>query len=240
MAVTHGHGNPAWTFDEVLLALELYLECDGTIPGPNDERVVALSKLLRALPYHSELSRKKSFRNPAGVAFKLQNLRQVMTGHGLGNVSKMDMHVVHEFGTNPQQTKGLAHLIRTGIEAHGEIDYKLDEDIVFYEGRVITEVHKKRERHPSLRKKVLKNARQNVGIRCEVCGLESNNSFSETMFEVHHVIPLAISDSFETKLKDLAILCANCHRLVHKGIAEKGKWLSIDEASALITEKLSV
>ena len=77
MAVTHGHGNPKWTRDETILALDLYFDCSGIIPSGSDERVQTLSQLLRALPYHDRASRKETFRNPDGVAFKLQNLRQV-------------------------------------------------------------------------------------------------------------------------------------------------------------------
>src|SRR5262245_1062151 len=93
MAVTHGHGHPNWTRDETILALDLYFDCKGRIPSGSDDRVQALSELLRAFPYHSRAARKESFRNADGVAFKLQNLRQVNTGKGLGNFSKMDRAV---------------------------------------------------------------------------------------------------------------------------------------------------
>jgi len=31
MAVTHGHGNPKWTRDETILALDLYFDCKGHV-----------------------------------------------------------------------------------------------------------------------------------------------------------------------------------------------------------------
>lgn len=80
MARTQGHGNPKWTRDETILALNLYFELGGRIPPGNDSRVQELSELLRRFPYHANASRRESFRNPDGVAFKLQNLRQVATG----------------------------------------------------------------------------------------------------------------------------------------------------------------
>jgi hypothetical protein len=67
MAVTHGHGNPNWTRDEVLLALELYLRLQGQVPGPSDTGVIALSQELRRLPYHASAARKPSFRNPDAI-----------------------------------------------------------------------------------------------------------------------------------------------------------------------------
>ena len=86
MARTDGHGNPHWSSDETVLALELYLQHADQVPGPHDPRVVQLSKTLRQLPIHPAAARKDTFRNPEGVAFKLQNLRSVATGKGLQNV----------------------------------------------------------------------------------------------------------------------------------------------------------
>ena len=97
MAITRGHGNPKWTRDEVILALDLYFDCAGKIPSPKDKRVIELSEILRAFPHHALAARKSSFRNPDGVAFKLQNLRQLDTGDGLGNVSQVDKAVWSEF-----------------------------------------------------------------------------------------------------------------------------------------------
>ena len=58
MAVTKGHGNPKWTRDETILALDLYFDSDGQIPSSNSAEVIELSNLLRSLPYHSEAARK--------------------------------------------------------------------------------------------------------------------------------------------------------------------------------------
>lgn len=91
MAVTSGHGNPKWTREEVILALELYFECGERIPSAEDPRVRSLSELLRAFPHHSEAARKESFRNPDGVAFKLQNLRQVATGIERGDIESLGL-----------------------------------------------------------------------------------------------------------------------------------------------------
>lgn len=42
MAVTHGHGNPAWTKEETLLALNLLFQLQGKNPSAADERVQEL------------------------------------------------------------------------------------------------------------------------------------------------------------------------------------------------------
>lgn len=89
-AVTKGQGNPNWTRDEVILALDLYHACEGQAPGPADDRVRELSRVVRAFPHHSQAARQESFTNPDGVAFKLHIIRSVATGVGLSNISKTD------------------------------------------------------------------------------------------------------------------------------------------------------
>lgn len=100
MAVTKGHGNPKWTRDETILALELYLATSSQLPGPSDPRVVALSEELARFNWHPLTRRRDTFRNPDGVSFKLQNIRSVATGKGLGNTSEMDRSVWNEFAGN--------------------------------------------------------------------------------------------------------------------------------------------
>lgn len=168
MARTHGHGNPNWTRDETILALDLYFDLDGRIPSGSDERVKALSEVLRRFPYHAEASRKDSFRNPDGVAFKLQNLRQIATGKGLGNVSETDRAVWSEFGASSAVVKSLANLIRAGVTA-SESAKPLKLDTEFAEGRVITELHSRREREPKLRERLLSSRRGSGKLFCEMC-----------------------------------------------------------------------
>ena len=233
MAVTHGHGNPNWTRDEVILALDLYFDCKGSIPGQSDPRVKALSDLLRTFPHHSAAARKQSFRNPDGVAFKLQNLRQVATGKGLGNVSRTDREVWDELGRDPKRTEQLAALIRAGIEVVEGVKEDSNNDDVFAEGKVVTETHVRRERDPKLRKRLLEQRQNSGGLSCDVCGCTPTGHaphLREAVFEAHHILPLSVGHERKTQLKDMALLCANCHRMVHRAIAQRKRWLSIEEA----------
>ncbi len=160
MAITSGHGNPNWTREEVVLALELYLECRERVPSANDPRVSALSEVLRSFPHHSLADRKESFRNPDGVAFKLQNLRQIDTGKGLGNVPKIDREVWDEFAATPDRVKEIAALIRAGITTLHRVRENEAEYEVFAEGRVVTETHLKRERNSKLRIRLIEQRRK--------------------------------------------------------------------------------
>jgi 5-methylcytosine-specific restriction protein A len=237
MAVTSGHGNPNWTRDEVILALALYFECGGKLPSPRDARVQELSEVLRAFPYHSESARKDSFRNADGVSFKLQNIRQVATGAGLSNVSRTDKAVWEELGHDPGKVKYLASLIRTGIEVSHAVREEEPEYEVFAEGRVVTETHLRRERNPKLRAKLLEKRRHAGTLHCETClrtptGVDTE--LAEAIFEAHHLVPLAAGEARATKLSDLALLCASCHRQAHKAIAKQRRWLIISELVQLL------
>jgi len=60
-------------------------------------------------------------------------------------------------------------------------------------------------------------------LRCEVCHLsfeEVYPSFLGTDFiEVHHIVPLsATSGVIRTTLDDLMLVCANCHRMIHRSM----------------------
>lgn len=238
MAVTAGHGNPNWTREEVILALDLYFDCDGNLPSKSDPRVNALSELLRLFPFHNLAARQPSFRNCVGVSFKLQNLRQVATGKGLANVSKIDRELWGIYGSEPVKVKELAGLIRLGIcalqEASEEPEYE-----VFAEGRVVTEAHLRRERNPRLRSRYLARRSLLSQLRCDICNRDSRQlpeAFIEAVFEVHHLLPLAAGRERNTRLADLALLCASCHRLVHKAIALQGMWLTLDQVKAVLSK----
>ncbi len=73
---------------------------------------------------------------------------------------------------------------------------------------------RERRRGLSLRKK-----RSVESLSCEACEFSFSATYGAVAAEyceVHHLLPLATSgESRRTLLKDLAILCANCHRVVH-------------------------
>jgi len=232
MARTQGHGNPNWTRDETILALDLYFKLDRVIPSGIDKRLQELSELLRNLPYHAAASKNESFRNISGVTFKLLNLQQVAIGKGLGNVSKIDRQIWQEFGAQPSKTKKLANLIREGISASLSIESSIEEP-EFVEGRIITELHSRRERNSKLRERLLLSRRKTSKLFCEMCGtlpLSENLSVQDAQFEAHHIVPLSNEGIRTTRLSDMALLCANCHRLLHRAIAVEKRWLNIKEA----------
>ncbi len=239
MAVTKGHGNPNWNRDETILALDAYFALGGKNPSAKDPMIIALSKSLRALPYHEEAARQPTFRNPDGAAFKVQNLRSRHTGKGLGNVSRMDREIWDEFGNNPAEVSRLAGLIRAGLKdeslsAAQPADQS--EEVEFYEGRLLTQKHMRRERSAGLRRALLKK-RNISGLHCEMCD-ESHANLPDDLrtaaFEAHHILPIGSAGEGPTKLSDVALLCATCHRLLHRIIALKRTWVGVPQAKAIL------
>jgi 5-methylcytosine-specific restriction enzyme A len=238
MAVTQGHGNPDWTRDETILALDLYFTCEGKMPSSGDARVCELSKLLRSLPYHQTAHRNERFRNPAGVAFKLQNLHQVATGKGLGNVSKTDRMVWAELGSRRREVAQIAGLIRRSLSATIFGNHPIDdEEEEFFEGRLLTSLHKQKERHRNIRGKLLASRRKRGTLTCDMCcgqSISTDVKFEDATFEAHHKLPMSMATERKTKLKDMALLCANCHRLLHRAIVLNQRWLTIEEARRMV------
>lgn len=235
MARTKGHGNPNWTRDETILALDLFFQLDGDVPSPKSKDIRQLSEVLRSLPYHSEAAKQATFRNPDGVGFKLMNIRQVATGKGLGNVSNMDRRIWAEYGARKDEVRQIASAIKAGIAITGsgpilEVEQELPE------GRLLTALHFRRERNPKVRKMLL-DARRPEGFRCEICDLARPSleiSMQEAMFEAHHLVPLAEAGERKTKLADLSLLCASCHRLIHRAMILRSRPVTVDEARTLI------
>lgn len=103
-----------------------------------------------------------------------------------------------------------------------------DESVSALEGALRTRMVRHRLRERGLREAKLEEFRAAYGrIHCEVCGLDFFQAFSVLYAEVHHLKPLADQAAPRlTRTADLAVLCANCHRVAH---LDPKKVLSLDE-----------
>ena len=86
------------------------------------------------------------------------------------------------------------------------------------ESKIVLRLHKVRERDGKLAKKAKDKFKEANGrLFCEVCKFDFNKVYGIEYAEAHHKIPLSQMKSGEkTTIKDLAILCSNCHRAVHR------------------------
>lgn len=101
--------------------------------------------------------------------------------------------------------------------AHGSLP-DIDDDSQVTEGGAKWVVHLRKERRPSIiqRKKVA--VRRETGrLACEACNLDFSQRYGIDYCEVHHLTPLStLTSTTTTRLEDLSILCANCHRAIHR------------------------
>ena len=71
-------------------------------------------------------------------------------------------------------------------------------------------------------------------LYCEKCGFDFSEKYGERgadFIEVHHTKAIAKrKKSEQTKIEDLAMLCSNCHSVVHR----KQPWLTMDELEEII------
>lgn len=69
--------NPAWTREEIILALDLYLRSGRKLLDDSHAEVIALSRQLNQLPIHRPAVRADMFRNPGEVTKRLASLRRL-------------------------------------------------------------------------------------------------------------------------------------------------------------------
>lgn len=236
--------NPNWTKDELILATVFYRKHAPRIPGRSTSELIELSKDIRNVALALGLSGDETFRNPNGVYMKLMELRKydptyhgTGLGHGRERSVELDVWAFSEeelknaarairlqiFTTPPQVGSSVSSLV-TGVEFTDAP-----------EGALLTRVHVSRERNPKLvRAKKEKELKKTGVLECEACGFDFQKVYGargQGFIECHHKMPVCELDpEARTKLEDLALLCANCHRMVHS----KRPWLTIEQLKALL------
>lgn len=110
--------------------------------------------------------------------------------------------------------------LKSDVLSPGDRDGMLDvaeAEVEAEEGRATLRVHMRRERS----RKLIRDFKASLAsFACEACGDDMEAIYGELgtgYIEAHHKIPVAqIEEGQKTKLSDLAVLCANCHRIIHR------------------------
>ncbi len=238
--------NPKWTRDELILALDLYFRVNPLHTSEKNPEIIALSDLLNQLPIHTDRPDVEKFRNPNGVYMKLCNFLRFdpgYSGKGLTAGAKLEEDIWNEFASDRGKLSKTAHSIKANYQQvafskpePGITDYENDE---FQEGRILTKLHKMRERNRTAVAKKKKSVLEATGaLVCEVCAFDFFKFYGEIGFgfaECHHTIPLyELEPNAKTKLSDLGIVCANCHRMLHRARL----WKSISELREMVSNKV--
>lgn len=222
--VTRPVSLPDWTVDELMLALDLYLRTRGEISNsPTAKPVIDLSAELRSLQiFPEEIRKSPRFRNPSGVSLKLHNFASIDPHHegkGMAHGAAGDARVWEDWAHRPAELLAAVAAIRAhGISADAPEDTGEEEEYEAPEGRILFREHRRYERDKKLvAKKKAAVLRKTGRLACEVCDFESSEAYGiDGVIDVHHIMPLHKIGQSVTTMKDLALVCPTCHRVLHK------------------------
>ena len=118
--------------------------------------------------------------------------------------------------------RGFADIINKQTGRKIEIEAEDEDDAeVYAEGRVSFALHRKLERNPKIAKTVKnKRLRETGDLCCDVCGFSFHERYGAIgigFIEAHHTVPVSsLKVKRSTKLADMALVCSNCHRMLHR------------------------
>ncbi|WP_327297410.1 HNH endonuclease [Streptomyces sp. NBC_01197] len=221
--------SPDWTWDELLLICSRVVNDGWRQLRAYQASTQELAELLRSLPLHGDAAGQvPEFRSAASISRKSADLltsRPDYAGPATRG-GRLTALVTQAFIEREAEMLLAAQAIEDGISS-GELflipeqpDEVAEDGVPAAEGRLLARWAISRERNPALRRRKIGQARR-LGhpLQCTVCTFnfgERYGALGEGYIEVHHTLPLHISGPRETKLEDLAFLCANCHRMCHR------------------------
>ncbi len=113
-----------------------------------------------------------------------------------------------------------------------------DDQLYFPEGGKSFRQHASYERNPALVKLAKKQFKQqhDGSLFCEVCdfSFDKYGDRGHDFIEAHHDVPVSeLGEGAVTHLKDIRMVCANCHRVLHR----KRPWLKVAELRAYLESR---
>jgi predicted HNH restriction endonuclease len=113
-----------------------------------------------------------------------------------------------------------------------------DDESAFPEGGERFGWHRHLERDAKIARKAKANRfLKTAKLECDVCSMDFAQKYGERgegFIEAHHTKPVAsLNGKDKTKVRDIALVCSNCHRMLHKG----KQLLSVSELKALVDER---
>ncbi|SDZ67582.1 Predicted restriction endonuclease, HNH family [Variovorax sp. YR266] len=240
--------NALWSRDELILALDLYMRNRAFPLAKGAPEIVELSQMLNYLGAVLGQNTNGTYRNENGVYMKLMNFRSLDPEYtangkkGLSRGNKDESNVWDQFSENPVRLAEIAQFIRSGITEYAN-DVNLagpDEPGIeeAEEGKVATRVHRYRERDRRLVEEAKAHALKKYGrLFCIACAFDFSKRYGDAgagIIDVHHTKPVhTMKPGEKTKVADLALLCSNCHRIVHS----KRKWLTVERVREILSHE---
>lgn len=173
----------------------------------------------RAAIYRAELSRFNSLM-PLSQIVGFDG--KIAEGYGAGHILGFE----YDANSLPADTI-LVENLKTALDAYSCLIYKdnfaSDMDVNDHGLQFITERRNYKIHQRIERSSYAKAIKEQLGVKCQCCGMDFEDRYGEIgkgFIELHHLIPLytleiGIGRKYDVK-KDFAVLCANCHRMIHK------------------------
>ncbi len=116
------------------------------------------------------------------------------------------------------------------------------EDYVAKEGRerTILKLHRFKERDSKVIKRAKEKAKREGRLHCEICLFNFEKQYpilGKDFIECHHKQPISEGGIRETRVGDLAIVCSNCHRMLHRKHLQ-GNYPTIGDLQNIISKKM--
>jgi len=104
--------------------------------------------------------------------------------------------------------------------------------------RLVEHRQLEKTRNPALVRDAKKAFKKKHGrLFCEACAFDFENRYGKRgkgYIEAHHRKPISeMSDVVILKIEDLAMVCSNCHRMLHR---YRSGWITVEELKVLVTQ----
>lgn len=189
-------------------------------------KIIAQTGKDNAIPVSSTLWNRINFSGiTQGNACKLENIK------GIGNIDELQLDIWKRFRTffTPEEQK--SEKITSALIKELE-DTSSDLSVSEGELKLISHIVKERNRKIIAEKK--RQAIKVGDLKCVICGFSFKQRFGKDFIECHHKTPISQTGVRETTLDDLALVCANCHRMLH--IKFDGDFLTIEQMKGKFNE----
>jgi len=140
-------------------------------------------------------------------------------------------------GIKPQLKGGAYAIRRKYWLLNLDQDFRNNNEVTgeFPEGKIAERTHMMRERNSKVVELAKRNFKKLHGkLFCQVCGFDFENTYGNVgkdFIEGHHTIAVSeMPPDYKTKPDEIAMLCGNCHRMVHK----KRPWLTMEQLSKVL------
>jgi hypothetical protein len=153
-----------------------------------------------------------------GNACRLENISNI------GNIDELQFDIWERFKEHFVPTEQQSATTTSALISELE---NFNPDLTVREGELKLVSHMVKERNRKIVTAKKQQAIRNNSLKCEVCTFSFPDTYNSDFIECHHLSPIAQPGVRETRLEDLALVCANCHRMLHTKFS--GQYLTIKQ-----------